>query len=325
MHRNSAKVERVNGVATTSSLSQNLKCKLQDVSKVIEGLYPRLEPEQLKAVSIPLLWCSLMRSLIFDSAGNPNEDVRSLFAPYFCDHSMKQVAANVLFIRVPPLTGKSSFITSLVCAGLFDHESEQDVKRLLPNCIKLIIVITHTNAAIDDVLKKISKMRSFRDGKLVRVGVRWDNEYFTAQRVFERKLRREQKSQHVMDQRVRFPGFNVSDVINDAYIVFNSFGSLRRTKFSQARSPFDMVVIEEAGKLHEGDITLGLAQSIGMKDSPLPGHPLAVVQVSDELQLPPHSSLDPNLKLPRLCQDPFSSSMFRPVRKPLQISILIIP
>ena len=166
-------------------------------------------------------------------------------------------------------------------------------RSLFPASTKRILVITHSNAAVDEILVKVLNSRDFRrDGNnhpIVRVGVNAGNE--AARGVQTKEILRSMRQSRSAQRSLIIPE---ADLVQNAEVVFTTIGSMFRLEFLKSTARFDMVVMEEAAKIQDGDMLTLLTLGLGGKAVPDGGRPIPLVFVGDERQLAPYTGYDPN-------------------------------
>lgn len=180
---------------------------------------------------------------------------------------------------------------------------------LFPTILDRALVLTHTNDAVDDLMEKVVKMKTFKKGRdgvelLVRVGIRGESEI--VQELTVREIVRYKTS---ADTRNRGSSRNPNrgrleaNVVTDARIVFTTIGSMNRAAFLRSKKAYNVLIVEETAKISHGYLMNALSLAIGVKDDPNPGYPIPIVLVGAELQLPPFLDDDSNLRVKRLNGD----------------------
>ena len=159
--------------------------------------------------------------------------------------------------------------------------------------MKRVLVVAHSNAAGDEILEKVLNSGDFkRQGSrppIVRVGLNATNVAAGAVQTKEllRSMRETRSSQ-------RRSNSTEVDLIQDAEVVFTTIGSMFRLELLKSTARFDMIVVEEAAKIQDGDLLTLLTLGLGGKAVPEGGRPIPLVFVGDERQLAPYTGYDPN-------------------------------
>ena len=272
---------------------------------------PKLNTEQVRAIGMVVSWCAEMKNTDEDTVAQ-TERFRRIQGYGIGADEMAFCGGMVFFIRGPPGTGKSSLISWLVAVavrGASLREGRRSRKVLHPS-MRPVLVITHTNAAIDDIMQKVIATDQYEEGAekhpLVRVGVRGGNA-FTASRTVQEILRtqasRNRSSRFQSTKRSKRAPASASAIIDDAEVVFSTIGSLQRPEFMGAIRRYDMVVVEEAAKIRDVELLAAMSIALGGKEFPAPGTPVVLVLVGDEWQLSPFRGYDERLNRNLICKE----------------------
>ena len=274
--------------------------KLKALSEFISCKIPKMNGDQVHTISKILQWSREMEDTFSIDAeqyrGN-GQLLESLQKFGQTGFELRFVGALPFFVRGPPGTGKSILMAKLTSLAVKGHMIKGDgAKRIFPTTLKHILITAHTNAAVDEILLKVINTKEFKSTEdkypIVRVGLNPTND--AAERVQRREIL---KSITQTGKSVRSSILSEADLIGKAEVVFITIGSMSRPEFVKSTARFDMVIMEEAAKIQDGDLLTAFTWGLGGKVFPESGCPLPLVLVGDERQLAPYTGYDPNTPL----------------------------
>ena len=281
---------------------------MQNLLKEIYSALPTSNMEQRMAIAKVWGWGRSMEKAFRGGAASERYNCLQHFG--LGSRDRKNCSSQIFFVRGPPGTGKTTFISWLIYLALKGHSDPQiEDSDCMPTTCERVLVLTHTNAAIDDIMEKVIKTKKFKKGRdgvepLVRVGIRGESDVargLTAREIV--RARTVGTSRQGGPSRITNRRRLEADVVTNADVVFTTLGSMGRSEFLRSRKPYNVIVVEEAAKISHGDLLNALTLAIGMKDTLDAGRPVLIALVGDELQLPPFLGYDANLNVSRFQSD----------------------
>ena len=260
---------------------------------------PKLNAEQTEAVAKILLWCREMEVTFNIERGIGNDAVLSQLQKLDQKSSeMKFVSSLPFFVRGPPGTGKSTLVASLISVALKGHKAPMRTgeRGILPTALRHVLVLAHTNAAVDELLVKVINSRKFKRSNthepLIRIVLQTTYDFvqsFTPGEIARSRSRNTGPVRGAARLELE------SKIVSEAEVVFATIGSLKRPEFLHSLTAFDIVILEEGAKIQDGDSVNALALSLGFKSPPTIGCPIPIFVIGDERPLAPYTGIDPNL------------------------------
>ena len=134
--------------------------------------------EQTEAVAKSLLWCRDLEVTFNIEHGIGNDAVLNQLQKLGQKSSeMKFVGSLPFFVRGPPGTRKSTLVSSLIYVALKGHKAPMRTgeRGILPTALRRVLVLPHTNAAVDELLVEVINSREFKRSNthepLIRIGL----------------------------------------------------------------------------------------------------------------------------------------------------------
>ena len=193
------------------------------------------------------------------------------------------ISSSMFFCQGPPGTGKSHVATILVWATTRKHFGIMDIaghgnsiqrqSRITDDLTGRVLVLTVTNAAVDDLLMKYFRATENDLDSMfapLRLGSMTTEEFVKQFEAF--RIRQSKK-------------LSPLSLMNQKRAIFSTLGAAMIYDWNENIRKFDLIVIDEAAYASEPELTAVLARVIGNVGEPKFG--TSVVLFGDQAQLPP--------------------------------------
>ena len=166
-------------LSTTQNIEEHREALRQDWSFAVQRFAPVANEEQVLAISRVLGWVKEVEDGIH--RGSSSGAHRAMYTYLEAALGLQNEALRLsgcmpFFICGPPGTGKLTLISWLLHVALNSHSFKATDADLLPKHMKRALVVTCTNASLDDIMAKVISQKNFEGpDRIVRVGVRGTN------------------------------------------------------------------------------------------------------------------------------------------------------